>query len=174
LTTSQILAIMPQTASCANEPYPGECRTAAQAAPLFAQSFTKYKITDPHAQAAILALVAYESGQLKANIGHTPPVPGKGTRNMQSPTYNSQYATALYGAAKVAAAGSPEAVLGLVTNDADSFASAAWFLTSQCPQLQAAFGTQPEQTWVQYLTQCIGTTDNAQRDAYWVSAKKAL
>jgi hypothetical protein len=92
-------------------------------------------IADKHAQDSVIALAAYESGQLKSNIAYTSSTPGKRTRTMQSPTFNREYATALYGADKVNAAGDVTGVLGLAINDQNSFASAAWFMSSQCPNL---------------------------------------
>ena len=87
----------------------------------------------------------------------------------------SEYATAVYGAAKVSAAGSPDAVLNLVSNDADSFASASWFLATKCPNVLAQFDTDLSGAWTAYLgSDCIGTTDTSDRDAFWTAAKKAF
>jgi len=170
-----VLSAAPGAASCAGAPFPDECRTADQAAPHISNAFSKYGITTPAEQAALIALMLYESGEFKYNKNHFPGVPGQGTRNMQSPTFNSKYATDLFGAQAVTQAGSPTAVLNLVLGDAESFASAAWFVTTQCSAtfrqgLQA--GTQ--QGWESYLTNCIGTTVNADRNAYWTKTVAAL
>ena len=94
ITASSILHIAPGTSSCANPPAAGECRTAAQAAPYIAISFTNVDISDFHSQAALLALMLYESGDFKYKINHfpAPGTPGQGTRNMQSPEFNAKYA----------------------------------------------------------------------------------
>jgi hypothetical protein len=167
---------MPTSNSCDNAPFPAQCRTAAQGAPFVASAWDKYKINSKAAQAATLALQAVESGEFKYDHSEFPtPTPGKGTRNMQSPAFNSQYATQLYGAAKVAAAGDPDSVLALVNDDADSFASASWFLATQCPDVLTQFSTDPESAWTAYLgSGCIGTTPSDQRTQYWNAAKKAF
>jgi hypothetical protein len=168
---------MPSSASCSGAPYADECKTADQAAPFIAAAFSKYKITSKGAQAANLALMAIESGEFKYSKSHfpAPGTPGKGTRNMQSPDFNSKYATALYGASKVQAAGSPDAILALVNDDADSFASASWFLATNCPSVLKQFETDVAGAWTAYIgSGCIGTTDSTQRENYWTAAKKAF
>jgi hypothetical protein len=167
---------MPSAASCANAPFPSQCKTAAQAAPFVSAAWSKYSINSKAAQAATLALQAVESGEYKYDHGEFPsPIPGKGTRNMQSADFNNKYATQLYGAAKVAAAGDPDSVLALVNNDADSFASASWFLATNCPGVLTQFATDPESAWTAYLGPgCIGTTPSDARTQYWNAAKKAL
>jgi hypothetical protein len=95
----------------------------------------KYNIADKHAQDSVIALAVYESGQLKAIIAYTSSTVGKGTRNIQSPTFNREHATALCGADKTNAASDVTGVLGLAINDQNSFASAAWFMSSLCPNL---------------------------------------
>jgi hypothetical protein len=176
LDPSIILAIMPSAGSCANAAFPDQCRTATQGAPFVSGAWAKYGITSKAAQAATLALQAVESGEFKFDHSEFPtPTPGKGTRNMQSPTFNAQYATQLYGAAKVAAAGDPDSVLALVNDDADSFASASWFLATICPNVLSQFATDPELAWTAYLgSGCIGTTSSDQRTQYWNAAKKAF
>jgi hypothetical protein len=119
--------------------------------------------------------MVYESGSFKYNAKHFPPTPGQGTRNMMSPQFVSEYATDLYGAAKVAAAGSPDAVLALVQDVNDSCGSGAWFLKTKCPGVLAQFATDPAGAWTAYLgSGCIGTTDTSARDQVWTAAKAAL
>jgi hypothetical protein len=177
LDAALILQIMPGASSCNNAPFPAECRTAEQAAPFINAAFNRYMINSKAAQAATLALQALETGELKYDHSHfpAPGIPGKGTRNMQSPEFNKEYATAVVGADKVQAAGSPDAVLALVNGDAESFASASWFLATKCPDILTQFTTSPDAAWTAYLGPgCIGTTDSDDREQYWTVAKKAL
>lgn len=75
-----LLDIMPQSASC--EGRGDECRTAVQAAPFLVQAMTKYNTTQPMEQAGILALVAYESEQLRYKKNLNNAASGQGTSNM--------------------------------------------------------------------------------------------
>ncbi|OCK85121.1 hypothetical protein K432DRAFT_377960 [Lepidopterella palustris CBS 459.81] len=175
LTAAAIEQIDPDTSSCANAPAiaPGECRTADQAVPYIAQSFATYGVMTPGEQAALLALMLFESGGFKYNKNHYPGVPGQGTRNMQSPEFNEEYAKSLYPAAQVQAAKAQgdAAVLDLVNNDQDSFGSAAWFLTTQCsPTIRQGLAAGTQNGWAAYLTQCVGTADTAERDPLWNKA----
>lgn len=141
-STVDIIKIDSTTSSCDNAPAAGECRTAAQAAPYIAISFTKFGVTSFGEQAALVALMLYESGGFKYSRNHFPGIPGQGTRNMQSPAYNAQYAHFLatvctdcgISAADVARASAqgPAAVLDLLNSDEWSFGSAAWVLRTQC------------------------------------------
>ena len=135
-------------------------------------SYSTYKISSPGAQAAVLALMMFESDGFVYNQKHFPATPGQGTRNMMSPTFVSEYATALLGAAAVQAAGSPAAVLQLVSGLDDSCGSGAWFLATKCAGVLAQFATDPEGAWVAYYApDCIGTTLTADRTALWNQAK---
>jgi len=179
ITAQELQEISSATASCTEEESKtGECADAARAAPAINRSFEKYGIQTPGEQAALIALMIFESGSFKYNKNHHPGVPGQGTRNMQSPAYNAKYATDLFGADVVSqaqAAGGVEAVLQLVSGDDESFGSAAWFLATQCSQDQkTGLASGSYQGWVAYLTSCIGTTDTPERDAGWQAAKKVL
>jgi hypothetical protein len=175
LTAAEVLQVAPDSSNCDNPPEAGECITGAQAAPAIAASYSKYEITNNAAQAATLAWMVFESGSFKYNQKHFPPTPGQGTRNMMSPTYVSEYATALYGAAKVQAAGSPAAVLALVQDTNNSCGSAAWFLKTQCPDVLTQFATDPEGAWTAFNGPgCISTTLTDDRTAVWTAAKAAL
>lgn len=170
-----ILAAAPGSSSCSGASFPSECRTASQAASPIANSFSTYSVTSPAEQAALIALMLYESGEFKYNQNHWPGVPGQGTRNMQSPAFNKLYATSLFGADKVAAAGSPAGVLELVSGDKESFASAAWFVTSQCSAaVRSGLQSGSQSGWEGYLTGCVGTSVNADRNAYWTKVKSAM
>ncbi|KAF2204171.1 hypothetical protein GQ43DRAFT_196852 [Delitschia confertaspora ATCC 74209] len=177
LSASAITTVSPSTSTCSGAPFPEECATASQAAGPISRSFTKYQITSSGEQAALLALMLYESGDFKYSKNHFPGVPGQGTRNMQSPAFNLKYAESLYPAEEVeeAQAQGPEAVLELVNDDEKGFASAAWFLSTQCTdEIRQGLASKSAEGWTAYLTQCIGTTDNAERDAYWKKAVQAL
>ncbi|EMC93702.1 hypothetical protein BAUCODRAFT_37420 [Baudoinia panamericana UAMH 10762] len=180
ICAADIVRVDPSTASCDSAPAAGECRTADQAAPYIAISYINYGIQSFGEQAALLALMLYESGDFKYAINHYPGVPGQGTRNMQSPAYNLQYAEFL---AKVctncgitpaevqsAQAQGPAAVLALVNTDEWSFGSAAWFLVTQCsPTVRQGLSAGTQAGWAAYLA-CIGTEANEQRNQLWSAA----
>lgn len=119
----------------------------------------------------------YESNAFKYSRNHWPGVPGQGTRNMQSPAFNLLYAESLYPAAAVQAAQAQgvDAVLALVNGDADSFGSAAWFLSSQCSEsVRQGLAAGTAAGWQAYLTSCVGATDTSDRDALWTAATQAM
>ncbi|KAL1981294.1 hypothetical protein VTN96DRAFT_2787 [Rasamsonia emersonii] len=180
LTTQRLLTISPNSASCDNAPAPGECSTAAQAVPFITKSFVTYNVTSLAEQAALISLMAFESGDFKYNRNHFPPPgrPGQGTRNMQSPTYNQQYAASIPALASQyrSVSGNVSAVLDLLLSDETyDFGSAAWFLTSQCtPAVRAALQSGSEAGWEGYITSCVGTTVTDDRKAYWTRAVQAL
>lgn len=60
---------------------PGECSTAAQAVPFITKSFATYNVTSRAEQAALISLMAFESGDFKYNRNHFPPPgrPGQGS-----------------------------------------------------------------------------------------------
>lgn len=81
ITTSQILAIAPKSHNCTSPPAKGECATASQAAPNIAKSFAKYGVSSRAEQAAVIALMAFESGEFRYSRNHfpRPGVVGKGS-----------------------------------------------------------------------------------------------
>lgn len=79
LTESQILTIAPTSNSCTDAPAEGECATAKQAAKFTSQSFDTYQVTSKAEQAAIISLMAFESGDFKYNKNHFPGVAGQGS-----------------------------------------------------------------------------------------------
>lgn len=174
----QILAIMPGSASC--DASNSECRTASQAADPLIKSFMDYKVYSPGAIAAVLSVIGCESGDLKYN---TKQDPGQGTRNMQMYNFNLMYAKSIPELAEQAAAletqggTNPSAdimnqVRELVLPDEYSFASGAWFLTSQCPSAVRQFSDgQVNDGWTT-LCSCIGVDcTQSDRAAYWSRAK---
>ncbi|KAF3490744.1 uncharacterized protein GIQ15_00261 [Arthroderma uncinatum] len=153
----------------------GQCRSASQAAEPLIHSFEKYKITSKPEMAAIISLIALESGEFKYQKNVFPGRPGQGTRNMQMPNFNALYAQSLSGLAAMIGPKftNVDAVLGLLlSNDDYDFGSAAWFLTTQCtPAVRTALQSGSEDGWSKYLTECIGTTVTEERKGYW---KKAM
>jgi hypothetical protein len=101
---------------------------------------------------------------------------------MQSPAFNLKYAQWL--AANMTSPGisaqqvdeaekeGPVQVLALVNCERWSFASAAWFLTTQCSEeVSQGLAASTEEGWEAYLTNCVGTTVTDDRTAIW---KKAI
>lgn len=79
LTESQLVTIAPSSKSCTDAPAAGECATAKQAAKFTSQSFDTYKVTSKAEQAAVISLMAFESGDFKYNKNHFPGVAGQGS-----------------------------------------------------------------------------------------------
>ena len=82
ITSAQILAISPNSSTCDNAPAEGECATAEQAAPYISESFTTYGIDNLAEQAALISLMAFESGDFKYNRNHFPGVAGQGSASL--------------------------------------------------------------------------------------------
>ena len=108
ITPEQLKSIDVNTTSCSGAPFPAECADADRAAPAISTSFEKYQIKSRGAQAAMIAIMVFESGSFKYNKNHFPGRPGQGTRNMQMPDFNREYAIQTLGAEKVGAAGLEE------------------------------------------------------------------
>jgi hypothetical protein len=183
LTAADIIKIDSSTSSCANPPAAGECRSATQAAPYVALSYTNFNVTSFGEQAALLSLMLYESGSFKYSKNHYPAPgrPGQGTRNMQMPAYNLKYAQWLattctncgITSAQVDAAEAkgPAAVLDLVNTDEWGFGSAAWFLVTQCEEsVRQGLAVGTQSGWEAYLTGCVQTTATSDRTAIWSKA----
>lgn len=123
----------------------------------------------------------YESGNFAYAVNHDPGVPGQGTRNMQSPAYNREYAHWLattctdcrITSSQVQAAESegPARVLEWVNTDEWGFRSAAWFLATQCDaSLRQGLAAGTLAGWEAYLSECVGTAANARRNQLWSAA----
>ena len=170
LTSAQLLAIAPKSGSCAGAD-PAQCQTADIAAQYIAASFQTYGITTPGEMAAVISTIAFESGDFKYNKPISP-TPGKGTRNMQSAAFNLKYAQSMpQFATQLASAAGPDAVLNLLVANPDvDFASAAWFLTTQCPAARPELASGNMAGWTTYITGCLGTTVTDDRHAYAVRA----
>lgn len=97
------------------------------------------------------------------------------------PEYNLQYAQWLANTCancgvsqaeveKAKAAG-VDAVLELVNGDLWGFASAAWFLGTQCgEEVGEGLAAGTEDGWEAYLTGCVGTSVTEDRTAVWRKA----
>ncbi|KAF2099592.1 hypothetical protein NA57DRAFT_75092 [Rhizodiscina lignyota] len=179
--TKALLTAAPTSNTCSGATYPNECATAQQAAQPIIDGFAQYGITTVGEQAAALSIMIFESGSFKYNEKHFPaPVPGQGTRNMQNPEFNQKYVADLEKSGKlkssdVQAAGTdPNKILALVQPDEFSFASAAWFISTQCDAATRAglqAGTQAGYT--AYLTNCVQTTVTDDRISGWKAALQA-
>ncbi|KAH8820424.1 hypothetical protein F5884DRAFT_627030, partial [Xylogone sp. PMI_703] len=182
---SQILAIAPTSGSCDGAPAPDECATADQAAPYLINAMATYKITSPSEIAAVLSLIAYETDDFKYNINHFPGNPGQGTRNMQMASYNLMYALSIpqlqHSVASITTTGSTSGlssdqlndIRALVLPDQYSWASAAWFLTTQCQNARPALQAGGQAGFEAYMS-CVGTSVTDDRLAYWTRAQAAF
>lgn len=79
ITASQIEHIAPKSSSCANPPAKGECATSDTAARSIAASFEKYQVDSRAEQAAVIALMAFESDEFRYSRNHFPGVEGQGS-----------------------------------------------------------------------------------------------
>ena len=135
---------------------------------------------------AVLSLIAFETGDFKYNINHYPVRAGQGTRNMQMPDFNLEYALsipALKGqvqaitSATTTTAGLTDsqlnAIRALVLPDQYSWGSAAWFLTTKCASIRPTLRAGGQAGLNAYLG-CVGTTATSDRLAYWNRANAAF
>lgn len=149
---------------------------------------SEYGITSVQEMAGVLSVIAYESGQFKYNINHFPGNPGQGTRNMQMPNYNLEYAqsipalssqlSAITTANSISGLSNDQlnAIRALVLPDEYTWASGAWFLTTKCASIRSALQAGGQAGYEAYLG-CIGATsqdEQAARLAYWNSANAAF
>ena len=166
LTAADIIKVAPQTASCSGRG--AQCVTAAQAAPAIANSFKKYGIVSFGSQAAVLSTILYESDNF-AYDAPVSPVPGKGTRNMQSAEYNGQYASAV-GIAGAGSEATDDTVVALNKDLDTSFGSGAWFLAANCPMsVRDQMHAQQAEGYQNYVEQCLGTSEISDRAQIWNS-----
>jgi len=136
--------VAPSTSSCDGT---AACRTADQAVTFINKSFQKFGFSTVGEQAAIFSLMAFESGDFEYDVNISPGTPGQGTRNMMTFDYILPYAIEFNASAvqvirpdltsQSTAADVPDddqrnAIRATVLGDELSFASAAWFLRTQC------------------------------------------
>lgn len=169
--------IAPTSASCDGAKVPAQCATAQQAAGPIIDSFAEYGIVTPGEQAALLALMAFETVEFKFNTnqdgGNGQPRPGQGTRNMMMPDNVALYAQAKY--PNAASISDVSQKLDKVIADGGEWASAAWYYTTKCDDTVKAglkAGTQAGNA--AYLTNCVMTTVTDDRTKYWTAAAQAL
>ncbi|MCJ1408869.1 hypothetical protein MMC19_002946 [Ptychographa xylographoides] len=188
LIASELLQIAPQSSSCANAPYPSECRTFGQAFEPISASFAIYDIATSGEVAALVSLIAYETEDFKYQNNYYPGNPGQGTRNMQSAQLNIIYASSIPNLASAVAAITSYAPVNelsavqlnevralLTSNDVYDFGSAAWFMTTQCSaNVRSGLQTGTLAGWQAYIGECVGTTTTPARQAIWESAIQVL
>jgi hypothetical protein len=168
-----ILAIMPKSASCADTT---ECRTNVQAAPFLIDAMKQYKVFNAAQIAGVLALIAFESVEMRYKHNVSPGRPGQGTSNMQMINFNRMYADSIPAVkAKVTASTSDNDVLALLEDDQYNFGSGPWFLTTQCkPDVMTQLTTATDAGFKAYMA-CVGIPDVPQeRLDYWHAALKAF
>ncbi|KAB8292225.1 hypothetical protein EYC80_007967 [Monilinia laxa] len=181
----QVTAIAPNSVSCDNPPAPGECTTAAQAAQWISKAmgneFTSAEI------GSMISLMAFETEEFKYNINHYPGTVGQGTRNMQMPDFNLQYAQSI-DALKGPLANLTTAttmtgltadvknqIMALILTDEYTWGTAPWFLKKYCADARPLLQKGDEAGWYAYL-KCVGVGDatDPKRLAYWTRAKAAM
>lgn len=184
ISAADLVKIAPNSTSCDGATYPAECATANVAAPNIAQSFRQFQISSFGAQAALVSIMLFETGDFKYNRNHfpAPGTPGQGTRNMQSPTFTQKYADWIAANGEdqnitvekvdAAEAQGPAEVLALINaSDKWSFGSAAWFLKTQCDaSVEVALADGTQASFEAYLTDCVGTTVTDDRISGWEAA----
>ena len=176
VTEAQILAIAPKSGTCAGgNP---ECRTASQAAQSINTVFDDYRISSPGEKAALISLMAFESADFQFQRNQVPGRPGQGTRAMLMPEHVTQLAIAIpaiQGALSPVMNDPVEVLNEVLTNDVYDFASAAWFLQTQCSKdIEAGLQTGGLAGWQNYITSCVSTTATSDRQEYYERALKAF
>ena len=175
LGLTQLLSVVPTASSCANASFPSECATASEALKPILDGFTKYSVTTPPEQAALLSWMAFESGEFKFNQNHFPGRPGQGTRCMLMPNFVKEYVASIPELAPQAIGKDDVAVLALVQPDEFSLASASWFYSAHCTEaVKQGVQTGSKSGWSDFLTECVGTTVSDSREVYWTRAMQAL
>ncbi|KGQ09585.1 hypothetical protein BB8028_0004g05390 [Beauveria bassiana] len=180
---AKVKLIAPGSKSCP-ESLP-DCRTADQAAPFIFRSMSQYNLSSDNEIAAVIALMAFESGDFhyKHNAFPPPGNPGQGTANMQSPAFNLLYAKSLDGVKeKVADVETVEGlepkkldeILALVTPDEYNFGSGPWFLVTQCPATVRDELKEDIDCGFESYMACVGVKVTDDRKAYLTRAKEAF
>ncbi len=82
VTEEQVLAIAPNSSTCEGDSFPEECKTASQITPFINEGLARYGVTHPGEIAALLSLMAFETGDFKFNKNHFPEPgrPGQGSK----------------------------------------------------------------------------------------------
>ncbi|POS80837.1 hypothetical protein DHEL01_v200752 [Diaporthe helianthi] len=168
--TQVLLAIMPSSSSCDGRG--DECRTAVQAGAYLVQAMIKYGLTEPVEQAAVLALIAFESVQMQYKKNLVNAAAGQGTSNMQMGGFNVQYANSI---PELKAQNPTEStVLDLVIADEYNFGTGPWFYSTQCQDVKSAAKGDPDAFFDAYMG-CVGVNpDEEGRRPYFTSAKNVF
>ncbi|KAJ9137385.1 hypothetical protein NKR19_g8216 [Coniochaeta hoffmannii] len=175
-----IAAIMPSSTSCASAasgPYASDCRTNVQAAEPLIAAMKAYNLTTAGQIAAVLALVGFESVDMRYKHNVYPGTVGQGTSAMLMPENVRAYAGSLpeLAGGLAAAGGDPGKVLELVVDDKYNFGAAPWWLTSKCgAAVVEGLRGASEDGWKAYMG-CVGVdAGEPKRVEYWARAKKAF
>ncbi|KAI5797802.1 hypothetical protein EDC01DRAFT_651357 [Geopyxis carbonaria] len=185
LTKQHILAVAPASAECTDPELIRlkECRTADQALPAIAASFERMNVTTVGEGAALLATMAFESGDFMYNRNKNPGTPGQGTKAMMVPLWVQEYARESFpemGSGNVTDDAYAEKALKKVWDDEYSFNAAAWFLqrshlSGGCPaETSAQLREQGATGFLLYVKQCLHTTYEDKREQKWCLAVGAL
>lgn len=171
----------PKSVKC--DPKNDECRTAKQAAPFITQGFYDHGIYDVKEMAAVISLMAFESGDFQYKRNAFPGRPGQGTANMQMAKFNLLYAQSIpelkekWGAVKTVEGASNSTLSDLlddVTDDKYNFASGPWFLTTQCePSVRKSLQKDIDAGFKEYMD-CVGVTIDEPRIKSIDLAKEAF
>lgn len=178
--TDIIEAIAPGSKECASGE--DDCRTAEQAAPFIVEAMYHYGIFNTNEMAAVISLMAFESGDFRYKRNAFPGRPGQGTANMQMAPFNLKYAKQIHGVKeKLEGVETTDGMtddqlndlLGLVTPDEFNFGSGPWFLTTKCVDERAALKKSVDEGFRAYMA-CVGVDVTDDRLEYLTRAKKAF
>lgn len=186
--TEMVQAIVPDAASCPSTGMNAkECVTAAQAVKPLIKAMGSGRFAAAEI-GAMIALMAYETGDFKYNIHHFPTdTAGQGTRNMQMANYNLQYAQSIDAlkpaVAKITTATTTTGlsddqksqILTLVSVDEYTWGSAPWYYDTQCTEdIKGAVKKGDRAGWQAYM-KCVGAdSTDPKRLAYWTRAKNVM
>ncbi|EWC48771.1 hypothetical protein DRE_00076 [Drechslerella stenobrocha 248] len=187
ITEQVVLAVAPSSNTCSGASFPDECNTAKEAVPFIAAGFEKFQINTIGEAAALLSIMAFESGDFKFNINHFPGRPGQGTKAMLMANFIVSYAQT-FGSTDNIAPGLSSSnidaqsddiknkVRAVVLSNERTFAAAAWFYSDMCSEsVKAGLRKGPTiAAWTDYITQCVGTTVTEDRTVGYVKAVMAL
>ncbi|KAJ2090747.1 hypothetical protein IW138_002365 [Coemansia sp. RSA 986] len=160
------------------------CATNPQALSSINKAIAKYEVTEKGEIAALIALMAYESGDWLYNYNVYPGRPGQGTRAMLMFNFIVEYAANLHpDSTKQILESGPmsdiimDDVLRLVLNNDDSFGAAFWYLINKAP----TYHNNPNKLRVgnladfqDYVTNGVGATWDDSRKAAWDKTNAAL
>ena len=79
ITAAQIEKIAPKSVSCDDAEAKDECATSDVAARAISATFKQYQVSSRAEQAAVIGLIAFESGEFQYSRKHFPPVEGQGS-----------------------------------------------------------------------------------------------